>query len=122
MVRYVMVESPMEHDVFKRHYRRLGRIGIMIPMIEMVNCGLTSLAILDTHAGRQWLERTPSEKQMLHMADINEISRELKRVFAGVLERVNMASRAVEYCDGLMVLEVRKVVDWSQLNRFEVTL
>jgi len=122
MVKYVMVESPMEHAVFKQHYRRLGKFGVMIPMIDMVNCGLTSMGILDTQAGRSWRERTPPEKQQLHMGDINAVSRELKRVFHGVLENVNMACRAVEYCDGLMVLEVRKVVDWNQLNRFNPPL
>lgn len=122
MVKYVMVESPMDHRTFKSHYRRLGKIGIMVPMIDMVNCGLSSMEILTTPAGRSWLERTPPEKRLRHLSDIHEISRELKHVFSDVLKSFNMACRAVEYCDGLMVLEVRKVVDWNQLNRFDLTV
>lgn len=122
MVKYVMVESPMDHGTFKRHYRRLGQIGIMVPMIDMVNCGLSSMELLTTPAGRSWMERTPPDRRLRHMSDINQISRELKSVFNGVLKSFNMACKAVEYCDGLMVLEVRKVVDWNQLNRFDLTV
>lgn len=122
MVKYVMVESPMGHDVFKRFYRKLGKIGIMIPMIEMINCGLTSMEILATPAGRSWLERTSPERRMMHLSDVHEVSRALKTAFRGLLENFDMACRAVEYCDGLVVLEVRKVVDWNQLNRFDLTV
>lgn len=121
-VRYVMVESPMEHDEFKRHYRRLGKIGIMIPMVEMINCAVTARDVLDTRAGRSWINRTRESVQSAERLNIVAVNKIMQACFSGLLRNACSDCRVLEYCDGVMVIEVRRVVDWNKLNRFESTV
>ncbi len=121
-VRYVMVESPMEHDEFKKLYRRLGRLGVMVPMAEMVNCAMTGLNVLDTQAGTQWTDQASKPEYWRSLGEIDQINHQLHRSFQQVKPSFPFAYKVVEYCDGLMVLEVRALVDWNQLNRFDVAV
>ena len=121
-VRFVLVESPMEHETFKEYYRQLGRIGIMIPMVEMINCALRRRSVLDTRAGRSWINRTSEERVALFKAEIANINLAMQLGFNGLLRNACGDCLVMEYCDGLMVIEVRRVVDWNKLNRFEVTV
>ncbi|MNO19220.1 hypothetical protein D3C76_89480 [compost metagenome] len=121
-VRYVLVESPMEHDLFKEHYRRLGKIGVMIPMVEMINCAIRRRDVLDTRAGRSWMHRTSDERQALLRREISTINSAMQAGFKGLLRNACSDCQVLEYCDGLMVIEVRRVVDWDKLNRFDVTV
>lgn len=121
-VRYVMVESPMEHDEFKRYYRRLGKIGIMIPMVEMINCAVHARDVLDTRAGRSWINRTRESVQLAERMNIAAVNKIMQACFLGLLTNACADCRVLEYCDGVMVIEVRRVVDWNKLNRFEPTV
>ncbi|QTH80337.1 hypothetical protein PA10_00137 [Pseudomonas phage pPa_SNUABM_DT01] len=112
----------MEHETFKEYYRQLGRIGIMIPMVEMINCALRRRSVLDTRAGRSWINRTSEERVALFKAEIANINLAMQLGFNGLLRNACGDCLVMEYCDGLMVIEVRRVVDWNKLNRFEVTV
>jgi len=116
MVRFVMVEAPMDHGVFHRHYRRLGDMGLMISMVDLVNCGLFATDILDSHAGRLWRDHTNNDNQVALAAEIKAIARAIHTAYAGILTKFNVKCRAVKYSDGLMVIEVHYIVDWNQLN------
>lgn len=120
--RYVLVESPMEHDEFKRHYRRLGKIGIMIPMVEMINCAIIARDVLDTRAGRSWINRTREAVQTAERMNIHAVNKIMQACFKGLLRNACSDCRVLEYCDGVMVIEVRRVVNWNKLNRFEPTV
>lgn len=121
-IQYVLVESPMDHDEFKRHYRRLGKIGIMIPMVEMINCAIIARDVLDTRAGRSWINRVHESVHQANRMNIHAINRIMQACFKGLLKNACSDCRVLEYCDGVMVIEVRRVVDWNKLNRFESTV
>lgn len=112
----------MEHDEFKGYYRRLGKIGIMIPMVEMINCAIISRDVLDTRAGRSWIHRTTDSVQLAESQNIHAVNRIMQACFSGLLKNACSDCRVLEYCDGVMVIEVRRVVDWNKLNRFESTV
>ncbi|MNZ13962.1 hypothetical protein D3C78_308750 [compost metagenome] len=121
-IKYVLVESPMEHDLFKQYYRQLGRIGIMVPMVEMINCAIRHRDVLDTRAGRSWISRNSEESKARYLRDITSINQAMQHGFDGLLRNACGDCQVMEYCDGLMVIEVRRVVDWNKLNRFEPTV
>lgn len=119
---YVLIESPMDHDEFKRHYRRLGKIGIMIPMVEMINCAIIARDVLDTRAGRSWINRVRESVLAAERMNIHAVNSIMQACFKGLLRNACSDCRVLEYCDGVMVIEVRRVVDWNKLNRFESTV
>lgn len=112
----------MEHDEFKRHYRRLGKIGIMIPMVEMINCAIIARDVLDTRAGRSWINRVRESVHNAERMNISAINSVMQACFKGLLRNACSDCRVLEYCDGVMVIEVRRVVNWNKLNRFEPTV
>lgn len=117
-----MVNSPMDHDEFKILYRRLGKIGVMVPMAEMANCAMSGLNVLDTPAGMAWTRLVAKDEYARRIDEISRINETLHSKFTGVLTSQPYAYKVVEYCDGLMVLEVRALVDWDQLNRYKVAV
>lgn len=112
----------MNHDKFKKLYLMLGKIGIMVPMVTMINCGVKGMDLLHTRAGRAWMDRTPSRQQHIAAYNIGEINRELQKTFGKMLSLPGIDCAVVEYTDGLMVLEVRRVVEWTSLNHFESSI
>lgn len=109
----------MEHDEFKRYYRRLGKVGIMIPMVEMINCAIVARDVLDTRAGRSWTHRTSESVQQAELQNIIAVNRIMQACFKDLLKNACSDCRVLEYCDGIMVIEVRRVVDWNKLNSFK---
>lgn len=117
-----MVNSPMDHDEFKILYRRLGKIGVMVPMAEMANCAMSGLNVLDTPAGMAWTRLVARDEYARRIDEIKRITERLHKEFHGVLSSQPFAYKVVEYCDGLMVLEVRARVDWDKLNCYKVAI
>lgn len=119
-VRYIMVHSPMDHDEFKILYRKLGSIGIMVPMAELAHSAVTNLNVLYTPAGRVWTRLVTKDEYARQISEIKRIQATLREAFKGILTNKPYAYKVVEYCDGLMILEVRALVDSDKINCYTV--
>ena len=119
---FILLDSPMEHDAFKVHYRRLGEIGIMVPMVDLINFAICKRDIRHTHAGRIWSGLTPSSVQTKYTDELLDISHDIQQCFSGLLPLTCSKYRLREYSDGIMLVEVKHIVDWSEYSWLKSTL
>lgn len=112
----------MDHDQFKQIYRKLGDMGVMIPMRELADCALTGRDVLASKAGRYWQQMTPIRKQCASAYRIHLINQELTDLFKHCRPAIGCEYTVASYLDGAMVLEVKRVINWTTLNHFESSL
>lgn len=115
-VRYVLVECPISHRDLIRLQKDLYSVGIVVPLLEIINCGLTSRDILDTSVARKWLREKNRIIQRIFMPDIAMVDEILKDKFQGFLSGVNINCKAVDYDKGELILEVSHDVKWDVLS------
>lgn len=104
----------MEHDQFEELHRGLTGFGIVLSLVDMVNCGINGIDVRFTRAGRRFRD---SESP-----DIERINTELSKGFGRLLAYPGFSCLASEYVDGTLLVEVRRVIRFDTLNNFESCL
>lgn len=118
MVRYLLVECPISHRDLVLLQKDLYAVGIAASLLEIINCGLSSREILDTHIARKWLREKNRIIQSVFMPDIAMVDEILRDKFQGFLSGVKINCRAIDYDKGELILEVSHDVEWDVLSRF----
>jgi hypothetical protein len=119
MVRFVLVNSPMEHDYIVTLHDKLVDVGIVLPLLDMVNHGIRNLNLMHSRAARQWSHLTPYDIKCNTIPGVNHISSELIHGFGRLLSYPGITCIAVDYSDGDLLLEVRRVIRFDTLNHYE---
>lgn len=108
----------MDHLHFRELQKELKAIGLDLPMVEMIDCGARGRDITCTRSGRQWLIRAPDQLRQ----NVASISTELSDVFGCLVSIPGIGYSVANYDDGVVILEVKRVIDWTTLNHFESSL
>lgn len=122
MIRYVLVESPMEHDYFRRLQALLCNIGISLPIDSLANCGMSEVSISHTRSARRWKNKVDDLTLQRYTKVIHKADSTLSKAFKGLLSFPDIRCSVIGYDDGYILLEVRRVIDWSAVNHFESSL
>lgn len=120
MVRYILVESPIDHCDLILLRRDLLTIGIDAPLLDIINCGLAMRGILTIPVARRWLGLKNRIIQSIFMPHIAMVDAFLEDKFHGFLPGVKIKCKAVAYENGEILLEVLHDVEWDVLSRFDI--
>ena len=119
MMRYALVNSPMEHEHIVELREQLVGFGIVLSLVDMVNHGIRNVDLMRSRAARLWWSHAPYPIKRNILLDVGHISKELSQGFGHLLAYPGITCLASDYSDGDLLLEVRRVIRFDTLNHFE---
>lgn len=119
MVRFVMVGLPIDHRELLKIQDELYALGLDVPLLDIINCGLMMHDILDTAIVRRWMRNKNPTKQRLFLPDLEKTSDVISSLFSGLMASFKLNCKAIDYDNGELLLEISRDVKWDELNRFE---